>query len=96
MQSEFARDLADQDRPIEQALVERPGKPLKLRIQPMILHARQYRAWKDVRWTLECADAAEAAAVRDAMRVFFTALAERGPAAVSAALLAPDGKERVA
>jgi hypothetical protein len=88
MQSEFVRDLKDQNRPIEEAHADRPGKPLKIRIQPMILTARQYRAWRDVRWTLECDTPAEAFAVRDTMRVFFTALASRGPAAVAAALAA--------
>jgi hypothetical protein len=86
MQSEFARDLKDQDRPIAEAYADRPGKPLKIRIQPMILTARQYRAWKDVRWTLDCDTPAEAFAVRDAMRLFFEALTSCGPAPVSATL----------
>ena len=39
-----------------------------------------------MRWTLEVDTPAEALAVRDAMRVFFSALASDGPAAVAAAL----------
>jgi hypothetical protein len=96
MESVFARDLADQDQPIVQALSERPGKPLKLRIQPMILFPRQYRAWKDVRWTLECRDVSEASAVREAMKVFFTVLASRGPAKVLAALAKLEPREDAA
>lgn len=82
MKSGFARDLADQDGPIEQAIANSPGKPIRLRIQPMVLIAGQYRAWKDVRWTLECETADEAFETRDAMREFFSALADIGPGAV--------------
>lgn len=86
MESEFARDLADQNQPIYEAASERPGKPLKLRLQPMILTARQYRAWRDVSWTLACESPEEIFAVRDAMKVFFAALAAHGPATVSSTL----------
>lgn len=86
MQSDFSRDLADQNRPIEQAATERPGKAIKVRIQPMVLIGAQYRAWKDVRWTLECESPAEAYATKDAMIAFFAAVAERGPEAVTAQL----------
>lgn len=88
MQTEFARDLADQNRPIEDAVTLRPGKAIKVRIQPMILTGNQYRAWKDVRWTLECEAPAEAFALRDAMVAFFQALAARGPEAVQQQLAA--------
>jgi len=89
MQSEFARDLADQDRPVEEAAAERPGKPIRVRIQPTIFRVEsrgQYRAWRDVHWTLECESPAEVFALRDAMRAFFQALPQLGPATVSQVL----------
>lgn len=83
MQSEFIRDLADEDGPIAAAARERDGKPIKLRIQPMVLRTNkgkgsQYHAWKDVRWTVECDSPEEAYAVRDALLVFFPALGRVG------------------
>jgi hypothetical protein len=100
MQSDFARDLADENRPIEQAAKERPGKPIRLRVQPMVLRTTagkgQYHAWKDVRWMLECDTPEEAFATRDAMRAFFEAVSERGPHAVLAVLTAIKRKEVVA
>jgi hypothetical protein len=101
MLSDFARDLADADRPITEAAEERPGKPIRVRVQPMILRrGGQYNAWKDVRWTLDCETPEEAFAVREAMRLFFAALASAGPHAVIT-LLTPHqamtrGKEKIA
>ena len=89
MHSEFARDLADADRPLHQALASRPGKPIKIRIQPSLLVGAQYRSWKDVRWTIECDTPAEGIAVREALRLFFRTLADEGPAAIESRLTAP-------
>jgi hypothetical protein len=90
MLSEFAQDFADPDKPIRDALTERPGKPVKIRIQPMLLRQSngrgQYQAWKQVRWTLDCDTAAEARSIRDAMKAFFAAMAKCGPQAVYEAL----------
>lgn len=93
MLSEFSRDLSDPDKPVKEAAAKRPGKPIKLRIQPMILNTvdgkgGQYKSWKQVSWTLECDTPAEAFAVRDAMAVFFEVMGKRGPKAVTAALKA--------
>ena len=90
MVSEFAQDFADPDQPIRDALTERPGKPVKIRIQPMLLRQvngrGQYLSWKQVRWTLDCDTAEEATISRDAMRLFFETLGRCGPEAVRAAL----------
>lgn len=93
MVSGFTRDLDDPDQPIFDALSERPGKPLRLRVQPAIWRARpgrepQYNSWRQTIWTLECDSADEALAVRDAMRTFFTTMGQCGPPAVLAALTA--------
>jgi hypothetical protein len=90
MLSEFAQDLVDPDQPVRDAFTERPGKPLKIRVQPMLLRATggkgQYQAWKQVRWTLDCDSPAEALAVKAALRAFFEAMVTHGPEAVHAAL----------
>jgi hypothetical protein len=88
VQSDFSRDLSDPDQPVKDAAKDRPGQPIKVRIQPMLLHKRQYVSWKQVRWTLDCDNVAEALATRDAMEQFFQALARIGPDAVRAALSA--------
>jgi hypothetical protein len=85
MQTEFNQRKLDMDRSIKQAAAERPGKPIRLRLQPMVLRSvgpkgGQYHAWKDVRWLVECDNAAEAYATRDALRAFFDTLAVIGPA----------------
>lgn len=92
MQSDFVRDLKNQDQPIYDAIAERPGKPLRLRVHPQILRGSGvdglYRTWKDVRWTIQCDTPEEAFACRDAMRVFFDALERLGAATVMHALQA--------
>src|SRR5262245_66571929 len=102
MQTDFSGDPrpVDLDAIIQEAAAEREGKPIRIRLQPMILRAApnrggQYQAWKDVRWTIECDAPDEAFALRDAMRAFFAALGRGGPEAVIAALT-PIGKESAA
>lgn len=106
MQTDFSGDprppkLAG-DTIIEEAAAERPGKPIRLRLQPSVLRPRgsraQYQAWRNLRWTIECDTPAEAFAFRDALRAFFAAMGRGGPEAVVAALapVGGDGKEAVA
>jgi len=101
MQSEFARDLADQNRPIEEAARERPGKAIRLRIHPQIFRliegkGGQYRAWRDVHWTLDLDTPAEAFSLRDALRLFFKTVVALGPDAVMTALKGATRKEDAA
>ena len=91
MQTEFAGDRVGPDEQILETVAERPGKPIRLRIQPMVLRTvagkgGQYHAWRDVRWTLECDSAEEVFATREAMYAFFNALSRGGVKAVQAAL----------
>jgi hypothetical protein len=96
MQSEFnreKRDRIDLDRSVREAWKERPGKPIKLRIQPMVLRSvdgkgGQYHAWKDVRWMLTCDSPAEAYAMREALRAFFDTVGRVGAAEAQRALQA--------
>lgn len=102
MLTEFSRDLLDDRRQIDEVVAERPGKPIRLRLQPMILRSvagkgGQYHAWKDVRWTLECDTPEEVFMLRDALRIFFETVGRLGPAAVTARLAGTeDGKEGTA
>jgi hypothetical protein len=91
MQAEFYRDLADENQPVRDAFDERPGKPIKLRIQPSIFRKSagprgQYRYWQDVIWNVECDTPEEVLELKDALRVFFQAITQFGPAAVQSEL----------
>ena len=69
----------DQNAPIEDAARERPNLPIKLRFQPTIFRGRAgYRVWKDVSWRLECANPAEAFALRDTLHLFFSTINRAG------------------
>jgi hypothetical protein len=93
MQTDFSGDPRPikHDTIIEEAAIERAGKAIRIRFQPLVFRldrARggQYQAWKEVRWTVECDTPAEAFALRDALRAFFAALGRGGAGAVIAAL----------
>jgi hypothetical protein len=100
MQTVFVQDKPKpepyrEDTPIREALAERPGKPVKIRIQPAIWRLvgdtrGQYRAWREVSWMIECENAEEALALRDVMRAFFLKLGEEGPHAIEARLNAKE------
>lgn len=87
------------DRPIYEAAAERPGLPLKIRLQPTIYRKRASgpggtaQAWPGVSWILACASPEEALAVKDALRAFFTRLAIDGPEATRDRLVSepPEG-----
>ena len=83
MLTSFIQDRVDDTTFVREAFAERPGKPLKIRVQPMVLRnsdtqRSQYRSWPDVSWTLQCESVEEAFELREAMRTFFAALAARG------------------
>jgi hypothetical protein len=85
----YSADVDHIDEPLTEAADERPDQPIRIRLQPSIFRKAgsaqgQHRAWQGVSWTLECRDVEEAAALREAMRVFFEAVGERGPEAVAA------------
>jgi len=95
MQTSFARDLVDPATIIEEALAERPNKPVLIRIQPSIFRLRPgnltssggiYKAWRDVHWTVAIDQADEAVPFREALRVFFAQLGAYGPTRVIDAL----------
>lgn len=95
MNTEFVRDrdLADPDQSIDEAAAERPRKPILVRVQPAIYRLNDrgngsgnYRAWKDVHWTITLTDREEGRSLRAVLQVFFTALGSLGPEMVIDAL----------
>ena len=97
----YSADVEHLDASVVEAAAERPGKPIRVRIQPTLFRLREgettgsghYRAWADVSWILECADVEETVQVRDALRTFFDCLAKDGPEFVRLRLTAPEANE---
>jgi hypothetical protein len=92
MQTNYKTDARqDPDRMVTEAFKERPGKPVKLRIQPFIFRSGfgrggQYRAWPEVTWMVDCDTVQEVFLLRDVLRAFFRALTTHGPSVVLARL----------
>lgn len=90
MQSSFSADTLDLDQTVRDAAEERPGKTIRIRVQPSVLrthpsgrgHDQQHQPWKHVRWILECETVEEAIALRQAMQDFFALVADHGAATV--------------
>lgn len=78
------------DQPVHDAHAERPGKPIRIRLQPTIFRVRegrgQQQAWAGVSWILACQSPAEAIALREGLKVFFEAVTQLGPVAVGEVL----------
>lgn len=90
MKLKFSGDVPkDMDQPPYEAAAERPGKPIRVRLQPTLFRKREGRtggeqqAWPGVSWLFDCQTPEEAIALRDALRLFFVTAAELGPAEVS-------------
>lgn len=88
MEVTYSADAVDLDAPAYEAQTERPDRPIRLRVQPTLLRVKpgetvgNHQAWPGVSWTLECQGAEEAIAIREALRVFFATIADRGSAEV--------------
>ena len=94
----YSADLDHIDEPLYEAAGERPGQPVRIRLQPSVFRKlpgeqSQHRAWAGVSWTLDCRDVQEAIALREALRVFFEKVGQRGPEAVAALLQIEDVDE---
>lgn len=89
MEITYSAETVDLDAPAHLAAADRPGKPVRLRVQPTLLRGENYQAWAGVSWTADCPTAADAIAVRDALRAFFLALEHYGAEAVQKALTVP-------
>lgn len=78
-----ARRRDDEARSAYEAAETRPGKPIRLRMQPQLyfhLANKQYRtgaflSWRSVYWNVLCPTVADALKVRDALGSLFKALA---------------------
>ncbi len=85
MDVQYTADPVDLDKPVYDVATERPGKPIRVRLQPLLLrgaseHGRgsDYVSWKGVSWTVGCATPEEAIVFRQALEVFFAAVSTRG------------------
>jgi len=82
----YSANIETLDQPAYAAEQERPGKPIRVRIAPLIFRLRegdptsagQYKAWTDVSWIVECAHATDAINLRDTLRLLFAQMAEHG------------------
>lgn len=88
----YSADVDHIDDSVREAEAERPGEPIRIRIQPTIFRRPpgrdgQHRSWLDVSWTMECTDADEAIELRETMRIFFDTVGVKGIPAVKALLL---------
>lgn len=83
MDVSYTADPVDLDQPVIDVAAERPGKPIRIRVLPMLLRASSdYVAWKGVAWTVGCDSTAEAILVRRALEAFFERLGDSGPEAM--------------
>ena len=85
---------ASLDQSLEEAAGEKPGEPIRIRVQPAILRNRKgsntpsYHAWKRLHYTLEVNDVAEGRSFREALSAFFYVSQQKGIAAVHDAIVA--------
>jgi hypothetical protein len=81
---DISSSLAPIDDVLEQAAAERPGQPLKLRVQPTLLRheagrkSAHYGSWKNLHWTLMLNSVDEGRAVREALSTFFFLIGHLG------------------
>ena len=79
MEATYSRDLEGIDQPVYDAAAERPGKPIRVRVQPSLFRVSKRRegatgdqiAWAKVSWIIECHTPEEVIALREAMKEFF-------------------------
>jgi len=76
------------DQSIIDAIEERPGEPIRIRLQPTVLRFREgdprasYQAWKDLHWLVELDDLDEVRALREGLAAFFWIAGQHGIGAV--------------
>lgn len=97
MQVNYSADVSTIDQPPHEAMAERPGKPIRIRIPLLLFRLRDggsspgngaYRTWNDVSWILECETVDEALRVRDTLQLFFAHMQKHGAEAVQKQLTA--------
>ena len=91
--------LTPVDQAVEEAAKERPGLPIRIRIQPAVLRKSEgktanFQSWRNLHWMVSVADVMEAKQLREALSAFFFIASQRGVSTVHQALLsmiAPEG-----
>lgn len=72
------------DQPIRDAIEERPGLPIRIRVQPTILRQEgdenraSYKPWKDVHWIIEAENLDEVRLLRESLAAFFWIASQGG------------------
>lgn len=90
---EITSSLTSVDKALELAAMERPGQPIRIRIQPAILRkpadrpASNFQAWKNLHWMVGVKDVSEGQLFREALSAFFQVTAEQGISVVHHALV---------
>jgi len=83
MDVNYSGDVTQLDARVREAAAERPGQPIRLRVQPSMRRGDgRYTSWQGVVWRVDCANAEEAIALREALQVFFDRAAKLGPEAL--------------
>ncbi len=76
------------DKPIEDAAAERPGEPIRIRLQPAIMRKApgaktvDFKAWRQLHWMLELPSLDEARAFRETLGLLFLMIDQHGIGAV--------------
>ena len=84
MDVNYSGDVSQLDERVREAAAERPGQPVRLRVQPSMRRGDgRYTSWQGVVWRIDCPTAEDAIALKEAMRAFFTAAQTIGSARVS-------------
>lgn len=93
MQISYSVSQRDLDQLVRDAAAERPGQPVRIRLQPTVYRQAadasrgQQAAWAGVSWNVECETPEEAIALRRALEAFFVGVATCGPLCVTAQLI---------
>ncbi len=86
MEVNYSADVSQLDQPAIDAAVERPGKPIRIRVPLLLFRVKPgetssegtYRSWNNVSWIVECANVEEAVAMREVLRAAFLAIEVKG------------------
>lgn len=71
MDIKYAGNRTDLDTILPIAQRARPGKPIRVRVQPTIFRDGSYHSWSGVAWRVDCGTLEEASALRQALQAFF-------------------------
>lgn len=79
------------DDSLEEAAKALPSSPIRIRIQPLLRYktangTTEFRAWRQLHWTLDVANVQEGREFREALEAFFVIVDRQGVGALKAYL----------